>query len=79
MKRENEAIQNPEHMDKRLLVVDDDSSVREIVSRILAGEGYFVLAASSGTEALEIAATPHCSRRGENECVPILEFTPFQA
>jgi len=40
----------------RLLVVDDDSSVREMLARVLAGEGYLVWAAADGTAALEIAA-----------------------
>ncbi len=42
-----------------VLVVDDDSAVREVLARILAEEGYAVLVAASGPEALEIeAATP---------------------
>ena len=41
---------------KKLLVVDDDPSVREMIARVLAGEGYLVLAASNGAEALGIAA-----------------------
>jgi CheY-like chemotaxis protein len=67
MKREKEAThshaaqesgkgQNPEHVEKRILVVDDDTSVREMVSRVLVGEGYLVRGASNGAEALEIAA-----------------------
>jgi two-component system phosphate regulon response regulator OmpR len=40
----------------RILVVDDDSSVREMLTRVLAGEGYLVWAAANGTVALEIAA-----------------------
>ena len=40
----------------RILVVDDDSSVREMLTRVLAGEGYLVWAAADGTAALEIAA-----------------------
>jgi DNA-binding response OmpR family regulator len=41
---------------KRILVVDDDASVREMLGRVLAGEGYRVMAAANGAEALEIAA-----------------------
>jgi DNA-binding response OmpR family regulator len=40
----------------RILVVDDDSSVREMLTRVLVGEGYLVWAAADGTTALEIAA-----------------------
>ena len=40
----------------RILVVDDDPSVREMLTRVLVGEGYLVWAAADGTAALEIAA-----------------------
>lgn len=40
----------------RILLVDDDPSVREMLSRVLVGEGYLALAAASGAEALKIAA-----------------------
>jgi CheY-like chemotaxis protein len=40
----------------RILVVDDDHSVREMLTRVLAGEGYLVCAAADGASALEIAA-----------------------
>lgn len=39
---------------KRILVVDDDPSVREMLTRVLLGEGYLALSASDGAEALEI-------------------------
>jgi CheY-like chemotaxis protein len=39
----------------RILVVDDDPSVREMLTRVLAGEGYLVWAAANGTVALDIA------------------------
>ena len=42
--------------ENRILVVDDDRSVREMLARVLAGEGYMVLAAVDGTAAVEIAA-----------------------
>ena len=38
----------------RILVVDDDSSVREMLTRVLVGEGYLVWTAADGTAALEI-------------------------
>jgi DNA-binding response OmpR family regulator len=40
---------------KRLLLVDDDPSVREMVGRVLASEGYAVVCAANGPEALRIA------------------------
>jgi CheY-like chemotaxis protein len=39
----------------KILVVDDDSAVREMLTRILTGEGYRVWAASNGTAAITIA------------------------
>jgi DNA-binding response OmpR family regulator len=42
--------------ENRILVVDDDASVREMLARVLAGEGYLVSAAADGASALEIAA-----------------------
>jgi CheY-like chemotaxis protein len=39
-----------------ILVVDDDPSVRETISRVLASEGYLVLTAANGVEALGVAA-----------------------
>ena len=37
----------------RIFVVDDDTSSRELLSRILAGEGHHVTALSDGHEALQ--------------------------
>jgi len=44
-----------EHSQKRILVVDDDPSVREMLARVLVGEGYLALTATDGVKALEIA------------------------
>jgi DNA-binding response OmpR family regulator len=41
---------------KRILLVDDDSSVRQMLMRVLVGEGYLVLPAASGLEGLKIAS-----------------------
>ncbi|MGA9453557.1 MAG: response regulator [Verrucomicrobiia bacterium] len=38
-----------------ILLVDDDPSLREMVGRVLAEEGYLVLCAANGAEALDIA------------------------
>jgi CheY-like chemotaxis protein len=39
---------------KKVLVVDDNEDIRNLISIILNGESYNVLAVESGTEALEI-------------------------
>jgi CheY-like chemotaxis protein len=49
--------ENVKPAENRILVVDDDSSVREMLTRVLIGEGYLVSAAADGTSALEIAAS----------------------
>jgi CheY-like chemotaxis protein len=41
------------HPNKRLLLVDDDFATREMMSMILAGEGYRVATAANGVDALE--------------------------
>jgi CheY-like chemotaxis protein len=45
---------------KRLLVVDDDPSVREMLGRVLVGEGYAVREAADGATAIEIAGAAQC-------------------
>jgi len=39
---------------ERLLIVEDDSTLRDILSRLLSSEGYDVLAASNGHEAIAL-------------------------
>ena len=48
-----------ENSDERLrvLIVDDDDSIRKVLYRILENGGYDVLAASSGAEAVAICRT----------------------
>jgi two-component system response regulator MprA len=41
---------------KRIMVVDDNPSVREMLTRVLVGEGYSVVSASDGAQALQVAA-----------------------
>lgn len=41
---------------KTILLVDDDASVREMIGRVLIAEGYGLLTAKNGAEAVEIAA-----------------------
>ncbi len=40
---------------KRVLLVDDDPAVRDSLDEVLQGEGYFVMQAQNGEEALELA------------------------
>ena len=39
----------------RVLVVDDDTYIRDVVTQLLAGEGYDVAEAANGVEALRVA------------------------
>jgi CheY-like chemotaxis protein len=43
----------PPHSGKRVLVIDDDFATREMLSVVLAGDGYRVAAACNGVDALE--------------------------
>lgn len=43
-------------MRKKLLLIDDDPGIRQMLSRLLAEEGYTVLPAESGNEAFQITA-----------------------
>lgn len=43
----------------RVLVVDDDASILDTVSAILAGEGYQVMAANGGAEAVTLMRSWH--------------------
>jgi DNA-binding response OmpR family regulator len=41
---------------KRILIVDDDPSIRHMLGRVLVGEGYDAPAAANGREGLQMAA-----------------------
>ena len=43
----------------RVLVVEDEEVIRGLVDQVLSGEGYDVILAADGDEALELAATTH--------------------
>jgi DNA-binding response OmpR family regulator len=44
-------------MGEKVLVVDDEFEIRDLLSRFLTEEGYEVILASNGEEALELAET----------------------
>jgi CheY-like chemotaxis protein len=43
---------------KRILIVDDDPSIRYMLSRILLDEGYATLSAANGNDGLKAAVNP---------------------
>ena len=57
--REASTGQGGEHARSRVLVVDDDHSILDTVSSILSGEGYQVMAAGGGQEAIALVRTWH--------------------
>ena len=44
-------------MEKKILVVDDEQDIVDLISYNLSKEGYKVYTASNGTEAVELAST----------------------
>ncbi len=51
--------QHVEGQNDTVLVVDDDASILDTVTAILSGEGYDVVSAASGQEALDAVARKH--------------------
>lgn len=47
-------MEEPKAISKTILIVEDDEDIRNLYLEILEGEGFKVLAASSGKEALQI-------------------------
>ena len=47
----------PESRKQMVLVVDDDAMLRELLARVLVEEGYDVLTAEDGEQAIAIAST----------------------
>lgn len=41
-------------MNEKIMVVDDDKDIREVIQVLLSSEGYEVIEASNGKEALEL-------------------------
>jgi PAS domain S-box-containing protein len=55
-RRETDTAPSPKAHSELILVVDDESAVREVTRRILERQGYRVLAAAEGREALDLYA-----------------------
>jgi CheY-like chemotaxis protein len=47
---------SPHRPKEKILLVDDEHAIRQMLTRLLTGEGYNVLPATNGTEALEFAS-----------------------
>lgn len=45
----------PERMKEKILLVDDDPAIRQLLTRLLTEEGYVVISAANGVEAVERA------------------------
>ena len=45
----------PQALKEKILLVDDEPAIRQMLTRLLTGEGYNVLSATSGIEALDFA------------------------
>lgn len=54
-------------MSKRVLIVDDDGIIREAISMFLTGEGYDVIEAENGADALSLLSS-------ESPCVILLDL-----
>ena len=52
-------ITNPRQRAYRLLVVDDEKDIRELTSALLADDGYEILTAEDGLQALELLSQFH--------------------
>jgi CheY-like chemotaxis protein len=44
----------PEQMKEKIMLIDDDPAIRQLLTRLLTEEGYTVLSASNGVEAIEL-------------------------
>ncbi len=66
------AESSPDGGGAKVLVIDDDPSVRELLKRLLEGEGYQVLTAADGDEGLETA------RRERPEAITLDVVMPGQ-
>jgi len=51
----------PEFLDKKILVVDDDKHIKELLKEFFSFNGYEIFEASNGIEALDILNEKSCS------------------
>jgi CheY-like chemotaxis protein len=54
MKESHQKSPAPVHLGRRILLVDDDATVRDSLNEVLVDEGYSVVPAANGKEALEL-------------------------
>jgi two-component system cell cycle sensor histidine kinase/response regulator CckA len=54
-----EQTSRPGQGSETILVVEDDTSIRNAIRRILEAEGYTVILAATPMEAIELASKPH--------------------
>ncbi|MGH7994505.1 MAG: response regulator [Limisphaerales bacterium] len=47
-------LKNSPRARRKIMLVDDDSAIRQMLARLLTGEGYDVLLAVSGSEAVQV-------------------------
>lgn len=64
-------------MTKHILIVDDEESIREMMSFLLSDTGYEVLTASNGKEALEILNLVHTDLIITDIIMPDMEGLEF--
>jgi CheY-like chemotaxis protein len=49
------SLKASQQMKEKILLIDDDPGIRQLLTRLLTEEGYIVLSAANGIEALELA------------------------
>lgn len=63
--------------EKRVLVVDDDESTRELIGVALSEEGYVIVSAANGREALDIVHQQPISLILLDLWMPLMDGTAF--
>src|SRR5262245_39975877 len=61
------------HPSGNILIVEDDPEIREMLRQLLAGEGFYTVAAGDGLEALHLLRTVR-RRAPETPCLVLLDL-----